>query len=159
MDALKREEVRGLFTLGLLAILLVIRTNWDKMGIQPIMRLTLPLADARMLLLSFDFLQAIDLLSFCWIAYSFSMILGFSDDIIHSKKFRELFRQFGLAFFIIGPLIIGITLVGGISAAYVIYLYNINPFSIIYVMMLVASLVVVFLILRKYRIQIVVESK
>jgi len=152
LESLKREEIRGLFTLSLLALLIVIRTNWDKLNIAPTVFVKIPFTN---LTARLDLLFFIDLIVFCWMAYAFSMILVFSDDLIKSQRVRNSFRRLGLAFLIVGPMGIAYFFAILIIAAYIIQYPD-----IIYVMLVVlVSVTIVSLILRKYNVSIVVEPK
>jgi hypothetical protein len=77
-DEYKRDEVRGIFTLGLLAVLVAIRfqnaTLMVKIGQH-----------------SFDIIPWINITIGLWSLYAFFMVLGLSDDLI-GKTSAEVFR-------------------------------------------------------------------
>lgn len=87
---IRREEIRGIFTLGILAILFTLRDYLD----------TSKLDSNSMLyaLMSNTFLEklipfAIDFTLVFWLAYAIFMVFGFSQDII-GVRLSEFFRNF-----------------------------------------------------------------
>jgi len=91
----KREEIRGLFLLGLLAVLASIRIQNDKMIVS--------IGQA-----SFDIIPLLDITIVLWSFYAFFMILGLSEDVLGeaiSSAFRESSKVFlGLDFMVLGVL-------------------------------------------------------
>jgi hypothetical protein len=75
----RREELRGLFTLGLLAVLVVIRFQNEK----------LPVKIGQS---SIDFIPFINFTIILWSLYAFFMVLGLSDDVI-GNSLAEMFRN------------------------------------------------------------------
>jgi hypothetical protein len=100
---LRREELRGLFTLGLLAILVVIRSQYEQLMVK--------IGQS-----SFDFIPLISITIILWSLYAFFMVLGLSDDVIGKTlatmfwNLSKLFLQidfiwsafFGTLYFILG---------------------------------------------------------
>jgi hypothetical protein len=92
-DNLKTEEIRGLFVLGLLAVLASIRLQYDKM----------------MVIIgqvSFDIIPFINLTIGLWSLYAFFMVLGLSEDVI-GKAASEVFRGLSKAFLLLDFVILG----------------------------------------------------
>jgi membrane protein implicated in regulation of membrane protease activity len=88
--------------------------------------------------------------------YAVFTVLSFSDDLISSKRIRNLFRIIALALFIVGPLALIAILTLFILGIYLLYFF---PFSLYLALTLFISTVFVSLILRKYRIRVTVETK
>ncbi|MEM3490046.1 MAG: hypothetical protein QXO75_10405 [Nitrososphaerota archaeon] len=81
---LRVEEIRGLFVLGLLAVLATIRLQRDKMIVT-------------IGQVSFDIIPLLDITIVLWSFYAFFMVLGLSEDIIGkttSEAFRNLSKTF-----------------------------------------------------------------
>jgi len=143
MDPIKREEIRGLFTLSLLALLIVIRTEWLKINLQ---------AKITIGVIEWNFLESVDTLIFCWIIYAFMMIFSFSDDIIPREDVREKLGQIGLIFLMVGPLGIAFVVFIGL---FVSYIFNFFPYSIL----LLIAFVALYVLSRKYEFSVVMEPK
>ena len=154
MDVVKREEIRGLFTLSLLALLIIIRTSYDKLGLQEIIVLKIPFIAGAFLEL--NLLECIDLIIFCWMVYAILMILSFSDDLISSTRIRDVFRLFGLAFLVIGPIMLTLLFFIVLTSAYVEYYF---PNSVYILLSMLAFVTIVSLILRKYKVHLSIEPK
>jgi hypothetical protein len=75
----KREELRGLFVLGLLAVVASIRIQSKEM--------TIIISEK-----SYDVTVFLDIMLILWSFYAFFMVLGFSEDII-GKKSSKMFRE------------------------------------------------------------------
>lgn len=153
MDPIKREEIRGLFTLSLLALLLVIRMNWEKMSIEPRVWIAVPFTEVK---LPFDILFWIDVIAFCWIAYALSMIMWFSDDLLRSERLRGFFRRLGLAFLVLGPL--GMMYVFSILVMWA-YTHHYYPQSIYLGIVFIIILIVIIIITARYEIHVTPKHK
>lgn len=80
----RHEEIRGLFVLGLLAVLSSIRIQNEKMMV--------PIGD-----LSFNIVPLLDITIILWSFYAFFMVFGLSEDMIGktaSNIFREAAKMF-----------------------------------------------------------------
>ena len=80
----RREELRGIFILGLLAVLVVIRYQNEPLMVQ--------IGQS-----SFDFIPWLNLTIILWSLYAFFMIFGLSDDAI-GKNLAEMFRNISIIF-------------------------------------------------------------
>ena len=80
----KREELRGLFTLGLLAVLVAIRFQNEKLMVTVGQ-------------ISFDIIPWINITIGLWAFYAFFMVLGLSDDVV-GKTLAETFKHFSKLF-------------------------------------------------------------
>jgi hypothetical protein len=76
---LGREEIRGLFTLGLLAVIATIRIQYQNREI------TIPIKGTQYVITPF-----FDVMIIMWSLYAFFMVLGISDDIIGEKACKGL---------------------------------------------------------------------
>ena len=153
MDPIRREEIRGLFTLSLLALLLVIRMNWEETGIEPSIRVVVPFTDR---FFHFNVLFWIDIIALCWIAYALSMIMWLSDDLLRSTRLRGFFRRLGLAFLVLGPLGMVYIFFIFVAVAYGLHYY---PHSIYVLIVFLILDIIVMYILRKYEIHITPKHK
>jgi len=113
----RREEVRGLFVLGLLAVLVVVRFQDEK--------LMVTVGQS-----SLDFAPLVNITIMLWSSYAFFMVLGISDDVIGknwAEMFRNLSRNFlqldfiflailGTLYFILGYSIRALWIIGFIVA-------------------------------------------
>lgn len=93
----RREEIRGLFVLGLLAVVASMRIQSKEM--------TIIIAEK-----SYDVSIFLDIMLIFWGFYAFFMVLGFSEDII-GKKSSSMFREIStkylyFSFVILGGLLI-----------------------------------------------------
>jgi len=75
----KREELRGLFVLGLLAVVASIRIQSKEVSM---------IIEEK----SYDVVLFLDIMLIMWSFYAFFMVLGFSEDII-GKKSASMFRE------------------------------------------------------------------
>jgi hypothetical protein len=80
---LGREEIRGLFILGLLAVITAIRIQYMALNRE----ITIPINGTQYIVTSF-----FDVMIILWSLYAFFMVLGISDDIIGEKASRGLRR-------------------------------------------------------------------
>ena len=83
-DFRRNEEIRGLFVLGLLAVMVTVRIQTS----------TIPITLGQ---LSFDLIPWLDITISLWSLYAFFMVLGLSEDIIGktvSKMFAETAKSF-----------------------------------------------------------------
>ena len=83
-DKLRTEEVRGLFVLGLLAIMIVVRYQNS----------TLPIAIGST---TFDLVPILDITIMLWSLYAFMMVLGLSGDVI-GKALADSFWELATTF-------------------------------------------------------------
>src|SRR4030042_3355009 len=83
-DKLRTEEVRGLFVLGLLAIMIVVRYQNSK----------LPVAIGS---ITFDLVPILDITIMLWSIYAFMMVLGLSGDVI-GKPLADSFWEMAKTF-------------------------------------------------------------
>lgn len=143
----KREELRGLFTLSLLALFLFMR---DKMP--EIFVLKLP---GSAYLIAYP-QSLVDVLAFFWIAYAILMVFSFSDDIISSKRIRQSLRILAATFFILGPFLIPFALFAVILIWFMQYFF---PVSLYFLVALIVVISVGYFLLQRYRFHIVVEPR
>jgi hypothetical protein len=143
----KREELRGLFTLSLLALFLFMR---DKMP--EIFVLNLPNS---MYLIAYP-QSLVDFLAFFWIAYAILMVFSFSDDIISSKRIRQSLKILATVFFLIGPLSIPLVLFAALLIWFMQYFF---PVSLYFLAAFAVVISVVYFLLQRYRFHIVVEPR
>jgi hypothetical protein len=80
---LGREEIRGLFTLGLLAVITAIRIQYIALNRE----ITIPINGTQ-----YDVTPFFDWMIVLWSLYAFFMVLGLSDDIIGEKASKGLRR-------------------------------------------------------------------
>lgn len=83
-DGFRKEEIRGLFVLGLLAVLSSIRVQNDEMMVS-------------IGQISFNIIPFLDITIILWSFYAFFMVFGLSEDIIGktaSNVFREAAKMF-----------------------------------------------------------------
>ena len=78
-DKLRTEEVRGLFVLGLLAIMIVVRYQNSKLPVS-------------MGSITFDLIPLLDITIILWSLYAFTMVLGLSGDVI-GKTLADAFWE------------------------------------------------------------------
>jgi hypothetical protein len=78
-DKLRIEEIRGVFILGLLAILVSIRFKYEEFPVH-------------IGQFSFNLIGLVDITIGFWILYAYFMILGISEDIIGKKILRTISR-------------------------------------------------------------------
>jgi len=83
-DENRKEELRGLFTLGLLAVLVAVRLQNEK--------LMVTIGQS-----SLDFIPFVNMTIIMWSLYAFFMILGLSDDVI-GENLAEMFRRLSKLF-------------------------------------------------------------
>lgn len=100
-----KRELRGLFTLGLLAVLITVRTRFDN--------LTLTVGQY-----SFDFLLYISILITTWSAYAFFMVFGLSEDMI-GVNLARVFQTISITF--LGVSFIFTVIFGGIYFTFIFY--------------------------------------
>jgi hypothetical protein len=143
---LKREELRGLFTLSILALLLVMR---DKIAAVAV--IWLPQAYVVMYPQSL-----IDILTIFWILYAILMIFRFSDDIIASEKKREYLGFLAVSSFLTGILIVTAAIISPLFVFSLLYFY---PASLYFLLIFAATFIVVYLVLWKYRLHVVIEPR
>jgi hypothetical protein len=89
--SLKNEEIRGLFVLGLLAVLVSIRIQQKEMVVQ--------IGQG-----SFDVMFLLNINIVLWSFYAFFMVLGLSADIVGataSERFKETARMFLILDFVV----------------------------------------------------------
>jgi Flp pilus assembly protein TadB len=119
---LGREEIRGLFALGLLAIVVSIRIQYQDKEI------TVPINGMNYVVTPF-----FDAMILLWSFYAFFMVMGISDDIIGEKAssiFRSISRYYLYSSFVI------LGLMG------VAFYYSINPLRAIGVSVIVIALLI-----------------
>lgn len=80
----RREELRGLFTLGLMAILITLRIGQRELVFTIMGQ-------------SYIFTQFVDITLACWGVYAFMMIVSFSTDIF-DQRMCKISRAIGLSF-------------------------------------------------------------
>ena len=78
----RHEELRGIFVLGLLAVLVVIRYQNKQLMVQ--------IGQS-----SFDFIPLINLTIILWSAYAFFMVFGVSSDVV-GKNLAETFQRISI---------------------------------------------------------------
>ena len=101
---LRREEIRGLFVLGLLAILVAIKFQNEEIII-------------KIGKISFDIIPLLTITIISWSLYAFFMVLGVSEDVI-GKSASEIFKEFSRAFLALDFLLLGIFSIFVFYAAY-----------------------------------------
>jgi len=112
-DDMKREELRGLFTLGLMAVLITLRLN-----LKP--EYTLQIWEFR----GIPFVSIMDIILTTWGLYAFFMVFSYSPDIFSiktCKKFKalgQLCLQLSVA--LITIMGIGIALTNPIPSLYIL---------------------------------------
>jgi hypothetical protein len=153
--ARKREELRGLLTLSLLALLLLIRTNLDKLLPQQTFNIHVPFVEGYINVYP-AMVSSIDIVSFFWMIYAILTILRFSDDIIASERIRRNLGQFALACLVAGPLLVTILFLVALSVFYITYFY---PTSLYFLIVTVAVFCVVYFVLRRYRLRLIIEPR
>jgi hypothetical protein len=84
LNITKKEEIRGLFVLGLLAVLTSVRVQYSKMNV------TIGQS-------SFDVIVFFDLTIIFWSFYAFFMVFGLSEDML-GKSIAEVCRSAATAF-------------------------------------------------------------
>jgi hypothetical protein len=151
----KREEFRALMTLSLLALLLLIRTNLDKLSPQQEIDLHIPFIQGYINVYP-AMVNSIDIVSFFWMIYAILTILRFSDDLIGSEKIRRGLGQFALACLVVGPLLVTSLFLFVLEVVYVAYFY---PASIFFLVVFAVIFAVVYLVLRKYRLKLTIEPR
>lgn len=129
----RREEVRGLFVLGLLAVLVVVRFQSEK--------LMVPIGES-----SFDLMPLMDITIILLSLYAFFMVLGISDDVI-GKTLAEWFRNISKLF-----LRLDFILTGFLGTLYFILGYSTRALWIIGFIGTV-SVIAVLLSLRKMKLK------
>jgi len=116
----RREELRGIFALGLLAVLVVVRFQNE--------RLMVSVGQS-----SFDFMPVITVTIMLWSLYAFFMVLGLSDDVIGSSlalMFRNISRLclqldfifsafIGILYFVLGYSTRAFWIIGSLGAVIV----------------------------------------
>jgi predicted Kef-type K+ transport protein len=95
-DKLRIEEIRGVFILGLLAILVSIRFKYEDFPVN-------------IGQFSFNLIGLVDITIGFWILYAYFMILGVSEDIL-GKKFSEQFLNLSRFFLFLYFVFLGIIL-------------------------------------------------
>jgi len=83
-DELRSEELRGLFILGLLAILVSYRVQNERI-IVTIRRV------------NFNIIPLLDITIIFWVSYAFLMVVGVLEDIV-GKTISRVFREFSVLF-------------------------------------------------------------
>jgi hypothetical protein len=153
-DDIKREELRGLFTLSLLALLIVIRTNASQFGIQnTLTKFTTP---SLPFVIGMNFLGLLDVAIFLWVFYAGLMVLGFSDDLIHSSKIRKDLRTLGLICLVGGPILIGVLF---FVTAFSLILGSFYPQSVYVMVILLIALIITWFVFKKYGINVDITKK
>jgi hypothetical protein len=94
IDDDRKEEVRGLFVLGLLAVFASIRVQYSSFMVQ-------------FGQLSLDIIPLLNVIVVLWSLYAFFMVLGLSEDII-GKIAAEAFRQNSKTFLLYNFLLLGV---------------------------------------------------
>jgi hypothetical protein len=89
----KKEEIRGLFVLGLLAVLVTVKTQQSKIEILINQNLQ-------------DVTPFLDVTIMSWSLYAFFMVLGLSDDVI-GKSVAGSFKEVATAFLYLNFIVLG----------------------------------------------------
>jgi hypothetical protein len=106
----KREELRGLFVLGLLAVVASIRIQSKD--------ITFIINEK-----SYNVTIFLDIMLIMWSCYAFFMVLGFSEDII-GKKTASMFREVSTTYLYFSFLILG-----GLGLSFWLTIYPIRALS------------------------------
>jgi len=115
---LGREEIRGLFTLGLLAVITTIRIQYQNREI------TIPINGTQYVVTPF-----FDAMIILWSLYAFFMVLGMSDDIIGEKTCKG-FRRISRYYLYISFLILGLMAVAFYYSIYPLQAIGLSVFAI-----------------------------
>jgi hypothetical protein len=115
---LGREEIRGLFTLGLLAVITTIRVQYQTREI------TIPINGVQYVVTPF-----FDAMIILWSLYAFFMVLGISDDIIGEKASKGL-RRISRYYLYFSFLILGIMAVAFYYTIYPLQAIGLSVFAV-----------------------------
>jgi hypothetical protein len=150
--AWRREELRGLFALSLLASLFVIWTNLDKV-----------LPEKELIIIGLNFyplvLPAIYTIIFFWIIYAVFTILRFSDDIFESERLRQSFESIARMSFIVGPLMVSVAFFWSLSVLLIVYYFPASLYVLIGVLVLLALIAIYLVLRKKYHIRVVIQQR
>jgi hypothetical protein len=116
----RKEELRGLFVLGLLAVFAAVRVQYSSFEVQ-------------LGHLSLDIIPIINMIIILWSLYAFFMVLGLSEDVIGktiADAFRDASRTFLLYNFLLLALIMPIF--GIVGFPHFIYLFGFMGIFIVY---------------------------
>ena len=147
----RREEFRGLFALGVVAVLAVVEASPQSFEVARGLVIQLPFTNQSF---TFPLSNFFNLIIFSWIGYAMLMIFAYSDDLLPSKRFRKALKILGLGLLLMGPFLFGaLTLI----VLIIVYSYAYYPQSL-YVIVAVPIVYTVILILlafkSRYRIRI-----
>jgi len=134
-DKLRIEEIRGVFILGLLAILVSIRFKYEEFPVH-------------IGQFSFNLIGLVDITIGFWILYAYFMILGISEDII-GKKYSEQFQDLSKSFLSLYFLLLGTIFLIIFLASYLTFLTS-DPLQTL-VLTLILMIIVYKNILKKMR--------
>ena len=110
IDDFRKEELRGLFVLGLLAVFASVRVQYSSFMVQ-------------FGQLSLDIIPLLNIIIILWSLYAFFMVLGLSEDVIGktaASVFRQNSKTFLLYNFLLLAVLIGIF--GVVGFPHIIYL-------------------------------------
>jgi hypothetical protein len=147
----RREELRGLFALGVVAVLAAVEVSPQSFGIADKLSIPLPFVNES---LTFPFSTFFNVIIFSWVGYAMLMVFAYSDDLFPSEMGRKVIKILGLGLLVLGPLLFGAISLTVVTMAYFIAYYPSSIYVAIFAPIMFTIVIILLMLRSKYRIRI-----
>jgi hypothetical protein len=124
----RREELRGLFAVGVIAVLAAIEAAPEKFNIQDKQTFVLPFTQQ---IFTYHLFSFFNIVIFSWVGYAMIMVFAYSDDLVKSERARRVLKIIGLGFLLTGPFLFGVASMVVLTIAYIATYYPLSAYLLI----------------------------